>query len=70
MKIDTTDIGLFSVKVSYEDGYEWLMNKDSELGNVNSAIDEAISHVGNYGRAFVLIEISKPRTAQPFSEEN
>jgi len=60
MKIDTTDFGVFPVKLSQEEAAEWLMDEGAELIEVNSAIDEATSHAADYGSAFVLIEIKRP----------
>jgi len=65
MKIDSTDIGVFSVKVSYEDGAAFLLDKDAELVDVNGAIDEAVSFAGTYGTAYILIELApKPEAVK------
>ena len=61
MKIDSTDIGVFTVKVSHEDVAGWLIDPAMELEEVNGAIDEAASYAkANEYPAFVLIEIAKP----------
>lgn len=59
MKINTTDYGVFTVEVPYEEAANWLMSDGSDLVEVNSAIDEATSHAQTNGSAFVLIEIKK-----------
>lgn len=53
MKIDTTDFGVFTVKVAYAEANEWLMDEGADLIEVNSAIDEAVSFASDHGRAFV-----------------
>lgn len=59
MKIDTTDYGVFQVKVSHKETNDWLMDEDADLVEVNSALDEATSHAADHGKAYVLIEILK-----------
>ena len=59
MKINTTDYGVFQVKISHEKANEWLMNVGADLLEVNWAIDEATSHAADHGNAFVVIEIRK-----------
>jgi hypothetical protein len=58
MKIDTSDFGVFHVKVSHDEANGWLMGEKPELDDVNSAIDEATSRAADLGSAFVLIEIT------------
>ena len=60
MKIYSTDYGVFAVIVPYEEANDFLMDEACELVNVNSAIYEATSHAKNFGKAYVLIEITKP----------
>lgn len=60
MKIDTTDIGVFSGAMSLDEANAWLLGDDGNLSlEANGAIDEATSFAADNGRAFVLIEIKK-----------
>ena len=59
MKIDSTDFGVFTVKVSQEDAAAWLVDPAIDLEEVNGAIDDAASHAGAYGKAIIVIEIAK-----------
>lgn len=64
MKIESTDFGVFTVVVPHEEANDFLMDEACELVNVNSAIDEATSHAKDFGKAYVLIEITQPAAQQ------
>lgn len=72
MKIDDTDFGVFTAKVSEKDAAAWLVGHLDELVAVNGAIDEAASHAGAYGTSFIIIKITSPDgpSAEPVSARN
>lgn len=61
MKIDTMSYPVTKVELSHQEASDWIQDEGSDLIDVNSAIDEATSNAETYGKAYVLIEISKPR---------